>query len=72
MIHPTAVIDPKAELAEDVSVGPYSVIDAGVRIGAGTAIGPHVVIRGPGAIGKANRIYQFASVGEDPQDKKYR
>jgi UDP-N-acetylglucosamine acyltransferase len=72
LIHRTAIIDPKAELAEDVSVGPYSVIDADVRIGAGTTIGPHVVIRGPSAIGKSNRIYQFASVGEDPQDKKYR
>ncbi|MGH8547026.1 MAG: acyl-ACP--UDP-N-acetylglucosamine O-acyltransferase [Methylococcales bacterium] len=72
MIHRTAIIDPKAYLAEDVSVGPYSVIDAGVRIGGGTTIGPHVVIRGPSVIGKSNRIYQFASVGEDPQDKKYR
>lgn len=71
MIHPTAVIDPKAELAEDVSVGPYTVIDADVKIGNGTTIGPHVVIRGPSVIGKSNRIYQFASVGEDPQDKKY-
>lgn len=71
MIHPTAIIDPKAELAEGVSVGPYSVIGAHVRVGEGTAVGPHVVIRGPGVVGKSNRIYQFASVGEDPQDKKY-
>ncbi|MGR9106313.1 MAG: acyl-ACP--UDP-N-acetylglucosamine O-acyltransferase [Gammaproteobacteria bacterium] len=72
MIHPTAIINPKAELAEDVCVGPYSVIDADVRIDRDTIIGPHVVIRGPSMIGKSNRIYQFASVGEDPQDKKYR
>lgn len=71
MIHPTALVDPTAELAEDVRVGPYSIIDANVRIGSGTVIGPHVVIRGPTTIGAANRIYQFASVGEDPQDKKY-
>jgi UDP-N-acetylglucosamine acyltransferase len=71
LIHPTAVIDPSAELAEDVCVGPFTVIDAGVRIGRGTIVGPHVVIRGPTVIGASNRIYQFASVGEDPQDKKY-
>lgn len=71
MIHPTAVIDPAAELAEDVSVGPYSVIEANVTIGAGTDIGPHVVIKGTTRIGSQNRIFQFASVGEEPQDKKY-
>jgi UDP-N-acetylglucosamine acyltransferase len=71
LIHPTAVIDPAAELAEDVSVGPYSVIEANVTIGAGTEIGPHVVIKGTTRIGSQNRIFQFASVGEEPQDKKY-
>ncbi|MCK5480489.1 MAG: acyl-ACP--UDP-N-acetylglucosamine O-acyltransferase [Gammaproteobacteria bacterium] len=71
MIHPTAVIDPAAELAEDVSVGPYSVIEANVTIGAGTDIGPHVVINGPASIGCQNRIFQFASIGDEPQDKKY-
>lgn len=71
MIHPSAIIDKQAELASDVSVGPYSVIGAQVKIGAGTEIGPHVVIKGPTSIGKQNRIYQFASIGEDPQDKKY-
>ena len=71
MIHPTAVIDPAAELAEDVSVGPYSVIEANVTIGAGTDIGPHVVIKGTTRIGSQNRIFQFASIGEEPQDKKY-
>jgi len=71
LIHPTAVIDPAAELAEDVSVGPYSVIEANVTIGAGTDIGPHVVIKGTTRIGSQNRIFQFASIGEEPQDKKY-
>lgn len=71
MIHATAVIDPAAELDADVEVGPYTIIDAGVRIGRGSRIGPHVVIRGPTDIGADNRIFQFASVGEEPQDKKY-
>jgi UDP-N-acetylglucosamine acyltransferase len=71
MIHATAVIAPGAELAPDVTVGPYSVIGEQVRIGAGTHIGPHVVIKGPTTIGAGNRILQFASIGEDPQDKKY-
>ncbi|MBT8421633.1 MAG: acyl-ACP--UDP-N-acetylglucosamine O-acyltransferase [Gammaproteobacteria bacterium] len=71
LIHPTAVIDPSAELAGDVRVGPYSIIGADVSIGAGTEIGPHVVINGPTTIGSDNTIFQFASVGEAPQDKKY-
>jgi UDP-N-acetylglucosamine acyltransferase len=71
LIDPTAIVDSKAELADDVSVGPFSVIGAGVKIGAGTVIGSHVVIKGPTTIGKQNRIYQFTSIGEDPQDKKY-
>jgi UDP-N-acetylglucosamine acyltransferase len=71
LIDPTAIVDSKAELADDVSVGPFSVIGAGVKIGAGTVIGSHVVIKGPTTIGKQNRIYQFSSIGEDPQDKKY-
>lgn len=71
LIDSRAVIDPAAELDEGVSVGPFSVIGAGVRIEKGTTVGPHVVIKGPASIGRDNRIYQFASVGEDPQDKKY-
>ncbi|MDD2801759.1 MAG: acyl-ACP--UDP-N-acetylglucosamine O-acyltransferase [Methylococcales bacterium] len=71
MIDPSARIDDKAELAGDVTVGPFSVIGADVKIGAGTVIGSHVVINGPTSIGKDNRIYQFSSIGEDPQDKKY-
>ena len=72
MIHPTAIIDPKAELAADVEVGPYSVIGADVRIGSGTRIGSHVVIQGPTTIGRDNRIFHFCSLGEAPQDKKYK
>ena len=65
MIHPTALIDPAAELAEDVQVGPFTVIGPDVKIGAGTVIESHVVIKGPTTIGKNNRIFQFASVGEE-------
>ncbi|MCB1837696.1 MAG: acyl-ACP--UDP-N-acetylglucosamine O-acyltransferase [Alcanivoracaceae bacterium] len=72
MIHPSAIVDPKAELAADVEVGPFSIIGPDVQIDAGTIIGPHVVVRGPTRIGKGNRIFQFASVGEDCQDKKYK
>lgn len=71
MIDPSARIDDKAELAPDVHVGPFSVIGPDVKIGAGTVIGSHVVIKGPTTIGKENRIFQFSSIGEDPQDKKY-
>ncbi|MDM8562778.1 acyl-ACP--UDP-N-acetylglucosamine O-acyltransferase, partial [Candidatus Marithioploca araucensis] len=66
-----ALIDPKAELDSDVTVGPYTIIGAEVQIAAGTWIGPHVVIKGPTRIGRDNKIYQFASLGEIPQDKKY-
>lgn len=71
MIDPRAVIDLNAELDKEVSIGPYSIIGSGVSIGEGTIIGPHVVIKGSASIGKNNKIYQFASIGEDPQDKKY-
>ncbi len=71
MIHPQAIIDPSARLAEDVSIGAFSVIGAGVEIGAGTRIASHVVIDGPTRIGSDNRIYAFAAIGGDPQDKKY-
>lgn len=71
MIHSTAIIDPTARLADDVSVGPYSVIGANVELGAGCEIASHVVINGPTKIGKNNRIFQFSSIGEEPQDKKY-
>ena len=71
MIHSTAIIDPGAELAKDVAVGAYTVIGPDVVIGAGSEIGPHVVINGPTRMGRDNRIFQFASIGEAPQDKKY-
>ncbi len=71
MIHPTAVIDPNAILADDVEVGAFTIIDAKVRIGPGTKIGPHAVITGRTTIGKNNHIFQFTSIGEQPQDKKY-
>jgi UDP-N-acetylglucosamine acyltransferase len=71
VIHPTAIVDPKAEIAPDVEIGPYSIVGPKVKIDSGTWIGPHVVINGRTTIGKNNRIYQFASIGEGPQDKKY-
>ena len=71
MIHPSAIVDPGARLADDVEVGPFSVIGPDVEIGEGTVIGPHVVVQGPTVLGKRNRIFQFASVGEACQDKKY-
>ena len=71
MIDPRAVIHPKAELASDVDIGPFTVIGADVVIGEGSYIGPHVVINGPTRIGKQNKIFQFSSIGEIPQDKKY-
>ena len=70
-IHATAVVDPRAELDASVSVGPYAVIGPHVRVGAGTTIGPHCVIAGHPRIGSDNRIFQFASIGAAPQDKKY-
>ncbi len=71
MIDPRAIIDPDAQLAEDVEVGPFAVIGPRVEIGSGTRIGPHCVIQGPTRIGRDNRVYQFASIGDAPQDKKY-
>jgi len=71
LIDPRAIVDPAAQLDSSVEVGPFSIIGPGVEIAAGTVVGPHVVIRGPTRIGRDNRIYQFASIGDDPQDKKY-
>jgi len=70
-IHPTAIIDPEAELHDSVSVGPYAVIGPHVRIGARCSIGAHCVIDGHTRLGDDNRIFQFASIGGPPQDKKY-
>jgi UDP-N-acetylglucosamine acyltransferase len=71
LIHPTALVDPQACLDADVEIGPYSIIGPGVELGRGVRIGPHAVVRGPSRIGAGTRIFQFASVGEEPQDKKY-
>lgn len=70
-IHASAIIDPKAELDSSVEVGAYSIIGAGVKVAANTRIGSHVVLKGPTTIGKNNHIFQFSSLGEAPQDKKY-
>lgn len=70
MIHPTAIIESGAQIADGVSIGAYSVIGADVSIGKGTVVGPHVVINGHTAVGENNQIFQFASVGEVSQDKK--
>ena len=72
MIDPHALVDPSAEIGAGVEIGPFTVIGPGVSIGAGTRIGPHAVIKGPTRIGERNRIFQFASIGAEPQDKKYR
>jgi UDP-N-acetylglucosamine acyltransferase len=72
MIDPRAVVSPEAHLAADVTVGPFTVIGAGVEIGPRTIVGPHAVINGPTTIGADNHVFQFASIGDAPQDKKYR
>jgi len=71
VIHASAIVSDKADLADDVEVGPYSIIGDNVKIGSGSRVDSHVVINGPTVIGDDNHIYQFASVGDDPQDKKY-
>jgi UDP-N-acetylglucosamine acyltransferase len=72
VIDPRAVVDAKAQLAPDVEVGPYAVIEGEVVIGAGTRVGSHAVIRGPTTLGRNNQVFQFASLGDAPQDKKYK
>ncbi|MCH9692873.1 MAG: acyl-ACP--UDP-N-acetylglucosamine O-acyltransferase [Gammaproteobacteria bacterium] len=72
MIHPTAIVSETAAIADDVEIGPFTVIGDNVEIGRGTRVDSHVVVNGPTIIGEDNHIYQFASVGDDPQDKKYR
>ena len=71
-IHPTALVDSGAELDDSVAIGAYSVVGPHVRMGAGTTVGPHCVIEGHTTLGRDNRIFQFASIGAAPQDKKYR
>jgi UDP-N-acetylglucosamine acyltransferase len=70
-IHPTAIVEPGAQLGDSVAIGPYSIIRADVRIDEGTQVGPHCVIEGHTTIGRDNRILQFCSLGAMPQDKKY-
>lgn len=70
-IHPTAIVDATAELDSSVEIGAYSIIGANVKVDAGTKIAPHVIINGPTIIGKNNQIFQYSSLGEAPQDKKY-
>jgi UDP-N-acetylglucosamine acyltransferase len=71
-IHPTAIVEPGAQLGESVSIGAYSIIREHVAIGEGTTVGPHCVIEGHTTIGRDNRIFQFCSLGAMPQDKKHR
>jgi len=71
LIDSRAIIDPSAKLAENVEVGPFTVIGPDVTIDEGTVIGSHVVIKGPTSIGKHNRVFQFCTIGEDCQDKKF-
>jgi UDP-N-acetylglucosamine acyltransferase len=71
LIDPRAIIDPAAQIGANVSIGPWSMIGPDVIIGDGTVIGPHVIVKGPTTMGKNNRVFQFCSIGEDCQDKKY-
>jgi UDP-N-acetylglucosamine acyltransferase len=71
-VHPTAVVSPGASLGEGVTVGPYAVIGDGVVLGARTTVGAHASIQGPASFGEANRIFDHAALGFDPQDLKYR
>ena len=70
-VHSTAIVADTAKFADDVEVGAYAIVGDDVEIGSGTRVDSHVVINGPTVIGKDNHIYQFASIGDDPQDKKY-
>jgi UDP-N-acetylglucosamine acyltransferase len=72
VIDPKAVVDPAARIGANVSIGPFAVIGADVELGDGCTVGPHAVIKGPTRIGRDNQIFQFASVGDVPQDKKYK
>lgn len=71
-IHPTAVVDPRAELGPDVEIGPYAVVEGPVRLGARVEVQAHAIVRGDTEIGADSRIYSFACLGGDPQDLKYR
>ena len=71
-IHPTAIVDPRASLGDDVEIGPYSIVGPDTEIGSGTRIGPHVIVGAHTRIGARNMFFQFSSIGEAPQDKKYK
>mgnify|MGYP002712241278 CR=1 FL=1 len=71
MIHPSAIIDPSAKIGENVKIGPYCIIEDHTEIGDGCELKSHVVVANHTCMGKGNKIYPFASIGEDPQDKKY-
>ncbi len=71
MIDARAVVDPRAEIGAGVEIGPFAVIGAGVRIGEGSTVGSHAVIKGPTTLGRDTRVFQFASIGDAPQDRKY-
>ena len=71
MIDPRAIVAASAEIGDGVEIGAFSIIGSGVRIGAGTWIGPHAVINGPTTLGRDNKVFQFASIGDAPQDRKY-
>jgi UDP-N-acetylglucosamine acyltransferase len=72
MIDPRAIVSPEAQVAPGVEIGPFAIIGPGVVIGAGTWIGPHAVVNGPTTLGRDCKVFQFASIGDAPQDKKYR
>jgi UDP-N-acetylglucosamine acyltransferase len=71
LIDPRAIVDPGAEIGEGVEIGPFAVIGANVSIGAGSTIGSHAVVKGPTTLGRDTRVFQFASIGDAPQDRKY-
>ncbi len=72
MIHPTAIVHAQAQIGDNVEIGPFAIVGESVSIGEGTRIGAHTIVHGPSQIGRNNRIFQFSSIGEDPQDRKYR
>ncbi|MGH8204977.1 MAG: acyl-ACP--UDP-N-acetylglucosamine O-acyltransferase [Steroidobacteraceae bacterium] len=71
MIDPRAIVDPGAAIGDGVEIGPFTVIGAGVAVGAGSWIGPHAVVKGPTTLGRETKVFQFASIGDAPQDRKY-
>lgn len=70
-IHPTAIVDPRAEIADDVEIGPYAIVEAGARIGRGTRLMAHAIVHGPSSLGEGNVVHPFAVLGGAPQAKKH-